>query len=61
MILRCSYCQNINSKAARYQDVVYGPGYRVHNPMKKGARCTVCGRERFLDTPPKNAAKQRTE
>ena len=27
-----------------YQDKRYGKGKRLFNPMKKGYRCTVCGR-----------------
>ena len=26
-----------------YQDEKYGKNQRVHNPTKKGHRCTVCG------------------
>ena len=30
-----------------FQDRVYGPGKRLHNPCKNGYRCTVCGHVRL--------------
>ena len=52
MILRCDCKANSsgNPKAAEYQDMVYGKGMRVHNPLPKQlnapqkARCSVCGK-----------------
>lgn len=31
--------------SSQYQDEKYGAGLRVYNATKKGARCTVCGKE----------------
>lgn len=30
------------------QDTLHGKGKRLHNPFKKGFRCTVCGNEKVM-------------
>lgn len=44
------HCDCDTGNGAKFQDIRYGKGKRVHNPNKNGYKCTVCGKNKANKT-----------